>query len=204
MVSMADHIVNPPSIISYGGKKIKIACLGWGSLLWRSHDLNVKGRWRNDGPELPIEFARVADDGRLTLVLHWDAEPIRVYWIELATDDLSEAIEMLRKHEGTIEPGIDFVTHEHGRCCIPRVLREVNQWLIENGLDAAVWTGLDSNFESKTGMDFSHENVIKYLKGLEGEELERAKEHIRKAPEQVRTAVRKRVEEELGWTQIDG
>jgi hypothetical protein len=45
---------------------MRIACVGWGSLVWDPRDLPVKGAWRPDGPRLPIEFARQSDNGRLT------------------------------------------------------------------------------------------------------------------------------------------
>lgn len=47
-----------------------IAILGWGSLIWCPGNLRIRGPWRHDGPVLPIEFARISADGRLTLVVH--------------------------------------------------------------------------------------------------------------------------------------
>ncbi len=50
---------------------MKIAILGWGSLLWQPKDLQFdKGiGWSENGPMLPVEFARISKDGRLTLVI---------------------------------------------------------------------------------------------------------------------------------------
>ena len=48
---------------------MKIAILGWGSLIWNQNGLPVKGQWKKNGPVLPIEFSRVSRDGRLTLVI---------------------------------------------------------------------------------------------------------------------------------------
>ena len=44
---------------------MKIAILGWGSLVWDSRQLPHSGEWHTGGPVLPIEFSRVSKDGRL-------------------------------------------------------------------------------------------------------------------------------------------
>jgi len=38
----------------------KIACIGWGSLIWDPRDLLVQREWFKDGALLPVEFARQA------------------------------------------------------------------------------------------------------------------------------------------------
>jgi hypothetical protein len=47
-----------------------IAVIGWGSLIWCPGILRTKSRWHSDGPALPIEFARISGDNRLSLVIH--------------------------------------------------------------------------------------------------------------------------------------
>ncbi len=46
-----------------------IVCLGWGSLVWNRGGLRLVGEWNEDGPAIPIEFARQPDNGRMTLVI---------------------------------------------------------------------------------------------------------------------------------------
>ena len=48
-------------------RAMKIAILGWASLVWNPQQLPHKGDWKSGGPRLPIEFSRVSKDGRLTL-----------------------------------------------------------------------------------------------------------------------------------------
>jgi len=53
-----------------------IACIGWGRLIWDRRNLDADGRWRADGPTLPVKFARQSSEGRVTLVLVRGFEPI--------------------------------------------------------------------------------------------------------------------------------
>ena len=51
---------------------MKIAILGWGSLVWQHQSLQLQSEFEPGGPELPIEFSRISADGRLTLVIDQD------------------------------------------------------------------------------------------------------------------------------------
>ncbi len=72
-----------------------IVCLGWGSLIWDPRALPWRGDWRRGGPRLPIEFAREAADGRVTLVVTDGAPLVHVLWIELDVSSLEEAMRAL-------------------------------------------------------------------------------------------------------------
>src|SRR5690348_5301348 len=54
---------------------MKIACLGWGSLVWDPRALPIQREWFKDGPFAPIEFTRKSTDGRITLVIDPSAHP---------------------------------------------------------------------------------------------------------------------------------
>lgn len=62
---------------------MRIACIGWGSLVWSPGILRCEGEWHLNGPLLPLEFARTSKDGRLTLVLMDGAAPVPSLWVEL-------------------------------------------------------------------------------------------------------------------------
>ena len=181
---------------------MKIGVLGWGSLVRSPGRLRVDGSWRDDGPCLPIEFARVSRDGRLTLVLYVGTERARTLWALSAFDDLDVAIENLREREETDSSRIGYVTASPGnaRCeVVPTLATTIREWADQKGIDTVIWTDLPSNFKEKTGKHFSEENAIAYLSCLEGAILVAARKYIMTAPRQITTRLRSRIEAELGW-----
>lgn len=182
---------------------MRIAVLGWGSLIWCPRNLKIKGQWYEDGPLLPIEFARVSKDRRLTLVLFPGADNQQTLWAYSFCEDLDEAIENLREQERTNQMKIGFVSipGSRSRCqAVPQVRGTIRKWVEEKGIDAVIWTDLPSNFKEKTCMEFNADNVIIYLKDLSGDKLNKAEKYFRRAPWQVTTKIRRRTEREFGWT----
>ena len=181
---------------------MKIAYIGWGSLIWNQGSLKLRGTWQKDGPFLPVEFARVSQDGRLTLVLCRNAPSVQTLWSYAAEENLNVAIKELSLREGTNTKKIGYLSLRNGksRC---RVIEELvfvmDKWLRVKGLDAAVWTDLPANFAERTGMAFTTENVIAYLQSLEGKSLDAARTYIVNAPESINTPLKRAIEEELGW-----
>jgi len=181
---------------------MRIAVLGWGSLICDPRELQITGQWHTDGPLLPIEFARISDQGKLTLVLYPGANPVRTFWALSAHEGLNQAKANLREREGTNMERIGYVSipDNQSKCqAVPEVCDAIRQWAEEKGLDAVIWTDLQTNFNNKTGMELSEENVITYLRGLTGKMLKQAEEYVRRAPAQVTTRIRSRIERELGW-----
>lgn len=186
----------------------RIGCLAWGSLLWDPRTLPLAGPFEQAGPQLPIEFSRVALDGRVTLVIDPQAGTTRSWWAPLAVDSLAAGIEALALREGIGPERIgDWIGVEarggfgaSGGLCPESVRAEIADWLVAQPLDAVVWTALparrpDGRFERPDGSE-----LVEHLERLEGTARERAEQYIRRAPEPLRTPNRLRFEAVFGWS----
>ena len=85
---------------------MRIAVIAWGALLWQPGPLALGAPWAPDGPRLPLELARIAGDGRLTLVLYPapGAAWLPTSWAPAAGEALAVVVEHLREAERTV-PG---------------------------------------------------------------------------------------------------
>ena len=129
---------------------MQIAVLAWGSLVWQPRndhgELSMAGEWQTDGPTLPIEFARISTDGRLTLIITPGyPHSSRVLWSLSGLGDLDAAAANLAARE-TNAP-LDCIHGIGARRTLgspdPSVLEAVSMWLGDKpDLDAAIWTGL--------------------------------------------------------------
>ena len=178
-----------------------IACLGWGSLVWDPRNLQIQGKWRDDGPLVRVEFARKSQNDRVTLVLHSEAAPVRSHWALMDAQDDQEA----REHLGTREQIPEKSWHdligvwpETSSACILGLA----EWAQERKLDAVVWTALGGNFNEK-GRSLE-DQVLGHLQSLCESKRADAERYIRRAPRQIDTEVRRRIEAELNWFPSDG
>ncbi len=183
---------------------MKIACLGWGSLIWRPQNLLIHRHWFEDGPFLGVEFTRQSNDGRLTLVISPLASPIRTLWAQVATDNLDTAKESLRLREGIIAN--NFAAHissvnveEETNDPVKLIIKE---WAASLKIDAAIWTNLPPKFNNTANIAPTEIEAVNYLHGLDINKRQLAEEYIRRTPKQIDTAFRRRFEVELGWTCI--
>jgi hypothetical protein len=175
---------------------MKIAILGWGSLIWEDGTLagHVRGKWKPGGPELPLEFSRksTSRDGALTLVIdsaHGQATPTR--FITSSRRTLKKARLDLKEREGV--PSVDSIgytnaTSGDSRGAPGEILKAIREWAKKNGYGAVIWTALQSNFDN-----FALEQAVQYLRELPPKGKRKAKEYIEKAPEEVDTPLRRAV-----------
>ena len=186
----------------------RIGCLAWGSLLWDPRTLPLAAAFEQGDPLLPIEFSRVALDGRVTLVIDAQAKSSPTWWAVLAVDSLAEGVAQLARREGVAPERIgDWIGVEAragfaaGVGQSPGAVRAaIAEWLGSKPLDAVLWTALpvrcpDGRFERPHWTD-----LVDHLEGLEGTARERAEQYIRRAPERLRTPNRLRFEAVLGWS----
>lgn len=172
-----------------------IACLGWGSLIWKPESLPLASEWFLDGPLLPIEFSRVGDGGELATAICPDAPPVKVLWSVLAVESLEQACEALRQREqipADRQGGIGLF--KAGRSPVGTMAR----WAAQRQLDAVVWTALEPRFEDNEGRVPSLDDVLAYLSGLTGETLAHVRDYIRQVPRQIDTPYRREIASRLG------
>lgn len=174
-----------------------IACLGWGSLIWRLDGLPIRGHWFEDGPLVPVEFARQSKDGSITLVITPRARPLRSLWAVMDTDDFEIAKEALRHREGKI------LRQRIGGWSLgqqsPGEIYSLATWAESQGIEHVLWTALPPKFDEEDNRIPSAEDVVSYLRALDGSIRDKAEAYVRHAPRQIDTDYRRRIEAELGW-----
>jgi len=183
-----------------------IAVIGWGSLIWCPGSLRIRSRWHVDGPALPIEFARISSDGRLTLVIHPGRPDQDTYWAISQFEDIDEAIRDLARREriddlakiGRLDAGEERSSDT--------VRSRIADWLGQHPeVGSAIWTALKTNWTRKRQRPFSVEDALAYLSEVESKRdeadsaLKRAREYVQNTPPQIQTEVRKQAAER-GWT----
>ena len=177
-----------------------IACLGRGSLVWDPRELPIHRQWFADGPFVQVEFARQSDDGRITLVLEFSALPVRSLWAMMDATEVGGAQEALGKREGVTNQSHIGVWSRGENA--PLLILDLPQWAASHGIQFVVWTALPSKFNGEEERTPTCEEVVRYLGGLRGTVRDLAKDYIRRAPRQIDTAYRRRIEAELQWTPL--
>ena len=180
---------------------MKIAVLGWGSLIWDPRTLAIEGDWEDDGPRLPLEFARVSKSRlrALTLVIVEGGKPAPVLWAVSTEGNLPRARKNLKEVEDTpYLSNIGYMTasDQHSR----HDTQPIRDWLKETDFEAVIWADFISNFEDRTKQPFTPETAIAHLEGLTKPGKVKAEEYVRRAPEQIQTPLRTKLVEHFGWT----
>ena len=190
---------------------MKIAILGWGSLIWQPKELEFDQEidWQKDGPMLPIEFARISKDGRLTLVITSKGTEVKTLYAISKCKTIEVAVLNLAIREGSGRKSIGSYDKASNQFSHADFLFNQNivDWINTKDIDGVIWTNLGEKWDVKNEkggvvQQIQPEMRIEYLKGLKENGSALAEEYIRKAPIQIKTIFRKKIEEELNWTPI--
>jgi len=186
---------------------VKIAFLGWGSLLWEGGKEFDRWHepWSNDGPSLKIEFSRISHSrsGALTLVIdHEHGNEVCVAWCLSKRQSMHEAACDIHTREGTTLANIAQLV------ITPQVIKRDSEdpiisWARTKQLSCVVWTALSSNFEKKRGQPFSVSAATSYLKSLGPASQAKAIEYIRRAPTFVKTNLRTSLQSDPWFSEED-
>lgn len=183
---------------------MKIAILGWGSLIWDPLNLayNIETNWSTEGPYLPIEYSRISIDGRLTLVISDKVKEIKTFFAISTYETLDQAILNLAIREGSNISTIGFFMKKNSQI-FPSNFKHKNNikiWSEQNDtFDAVIWTNLSENWVTKTKC----KNRIDYLLSLDKETAKKAENYIRKTPKQINTELRSKINDKLKWDFLD-
>ena len=186
------------------------AILGWGSLIWQPKELayNKTFGWQKDGPILPIEFARISKDGRLTLVITENGTKVPVLYTLSNYHNLEEAVLNLAVREGSGRNSIgSYDKNKDTFSSKFQFENEIKNWIKNTDFDAVIWTNLCENWNIKNEKgdiirQIEPERRIEYLKELKGNTSAIAEEYIRRTPIEINTDFRKEIEKKLNWTFI--
>jgi hypothetical protein len=176
-------------------KNERIACLGWGSLIWdTSRPFPVIGEWREDGPGLPLEFARQSGGNRMTLVIVDIAHSVSALWAQLDAASLDQAICALSEREGVPNKNVIGRWPNNTGTLYPHQ-SDIAAWAISKDLTGVVWTALPPGMKKARGVMPTLAEVKAHLRGLGSIESVSAIEYIHRAPIQIATPYRSILEE---------
>jgi hypothetical protein len=185
-----------------GNEMPLIACLGWGSLIWDPRELPIQRNWFADGPFVKVEFTRQSNDGRITLVLDSKTPPVRSLWAVMDNTNVDAAKDSLRKRENIPASKLNQIGSWIKNQPQPDLIIELPKWAEAHGVDAVVWTALTAKFNGINGQRPNVDEVLNYLGSITGATRDAAELYIRRAPRQVDTPYRRRIEAKFQWTPL--
>ncbi len=183
---------------------MKTAILSWGSLIESGvqRGLRIVGEWRRGGPLLPIEFSRISQSGNrekcLTLVI--DEEngcDVPTQYAISTFHNLDFTLINLRLVENIrLVHSVGYINLVKGtergfaKQYTPLSCERIKEWARRHEVDAVVWTSLLPNFEKISGMPFTVDNAVRYVKALPEPYQSSARSYILKSPMEVLTPVK--------------
>lgn len=184
-------------------KTMKIAILGWGSLLWEGgEEFDCwHNSWMPDGPSIKLEFSRVSASraGALTLVIDpKNGADVSVAYCLSKRRNPDDAVCDLRCREGTTLSNIGYLFFRESRNHYrdEESFKAIKAWAEAKKIDVVIWTDLPSNFEKKIRKPFTINSALSYIqRELTSEGKAKAAEYIWRAPAFVQTPLRNALEQ---------
>lgn len=188
---------------------MRIAILGWGSLIKEPRELPITDGWHNDGPTIWIEFSRISTRGArahcLTLVIDEESgAEIRSFYTASTRTELQQAIADLKNRESTTSGNIGFcemATNRFSPTALnrhPQSCERIHTWALQKDFDAVIWTALGPRFKDVLGVPFSPNTAFNYVNGLSASDRDAALDYIHSAPEQTMTPFRRFILQQPG------
>jgi len=174
-----------------------IVCLGWGSLIWDTAGLEIRGQWEPNGPAVPVEYLRQSNNGRLTLVIDKETPKAIVLWARMRSTNLADAGENLRIREGRTKS--EYIGSWSYGDPSPEVIPDLSRWAATIQANAVIWTALPAKFNGNDFQKPSYQEAVKYLRELPKDKRSLAEEYVRRTPLQIRTPYRELFERDFGW-----
>lgn len=175
---------------------MKIAILGWGSLLSATNKKNlsiVGNKFNSNGPEIPLELTRISNDGRLTLVIDEEVGVTNKAMFAISKHgSINKAFDELVKIE-KVQPnriGVVDIKNEQTSESATRhstTTMSIAKWAQKNKFDAVLWCGLGRKFKDKINVKFSPNAAVKYLAGLPNTERNNSLKYIKGLPKTIKT-----------------
>ena len=191
---------------------MRIAILGWGSLLWddeteRGREFNRHiegGTWCHHGPSLKLEFSRIsASRSRaLTLVLDYErGVTCRVHYALSNRKCWRDAVCDLRCREGTILKRIGCYLpwkreEKQWRNALFEARAGIKEWARDREIHAVVWTALSCNFKEEKSRPVWIKAAKSHLQRLDPKGKSKAAEYIFRAPRSVDTPLGRAMQSE--------
>ncbi len=120
---------------------MRIAIIGWGSLIWDIRKLPPGETWRRGGPTLPIGWCKGPRPKLVVDITHGRDAP--THYVLSHRTKIVDAVADLCDGDDTLVENIGFVNKkEMSRGQGPQYARafdEIRMWCKKMGFDAAVW-----------------------------------------------------------------
>ena len=113
------------------------------------------------------------------------------------SDSLEDAKERLQRREGTTNP--EHIGNWSRGQLSPVSIPGLSEWALARNIDSVVWTALPPKFKGDDNRQPNVKDVLRYLRALTGTARDAAEKYFRRAPRQIDTAYRRRIEAELHW-----